>query len=525
MKKAKPIMTAAEVAATIKDGQTVASTGFVQSSIPEALLTALENRFLETGSPKNLTAFYPGSQGDPGAQKAGRPNRGGDHFAHPGMVKRAITGHYNTAPALGKCIMENKIEGYNFPQGTLSMLCRDIAAGKIGTITHVGLHTFVDPRNQGGKLNDITKEDLVEIVNIGGKELLWYKAFPIDVVFLRGSYADENGNVTVHKEIGPGEVTAIAQATKNSGGKVYVQVEKIVKAGTLDPRLVRIPGIYVDALVISEPHEHEQSFGCPYDPSLSGDLKVPVNSLAPMPLDAKKVIGRRAAMELTEDTVVNLGIGAPEYVSAVANEEGIGSYMTLTVEAGPVGGVPQGGPRFGSSMNPEAILSHHEQFDFYDGGGVDFAFLGLAQADTDGNVNVSKFGPRLAGPGGFINITQNSKRVFYCGTFTASGLKTVVADGKLTITNEGSEKKFIKQVEHITFSGKYASAQGKPVMYITERAVFELRKDGVYLIEIAPGIDLQTQVLDLMEFAPKMDGQPKLMDERIFKDELMGLNK
>ena len=518
MKKAKKIMTAAEAVATVKDGQTVASTGFVQSSIPEALLIALEKRFLETGSPKNLTLFYPGSQGN-------RGGKGGDHFAHVGLIKRSITGHYNTAPALGQLIMDNKIEGYNFPQGTLSMLCRDIAAGKIGTITHVGLHTFADPRNQGGKLNDITTEDLVELVNIGGKELLWYKSFPIDVVFIRGTYADENGNVTVHKEIGPGEVTAIAQATKNSGGKVYVQVEKIVKAGTLDARLVKIPGIYVEAIIVSEPHEHEQSFGCPYEVGLTGEIKVPVDSTAPMPLDAKKVIGRRAAMELTEDTVVNLGIGAPEYVAAVANEEGIGDYMTLTVEAGPIGGIPQGGPRFGSSLNPDAILAHHDQFDFYDGGGVDFAFLGLAQADADGNVNVSKFGPRLAGPGGFINITQNSKRVFYCGTFTAGGLKTSVADGKLTINAEGSEVKFIKQVEHITFSGKFAASQGKPVMYITERAVFELRKDGVYLIEIAPGVDLQTQVLDLMDFTPKMDGTPKLMDARIFKDELMGLKK
>ena len=518
MSKAKKIMTAAEAVATIQDGQTLASTGFVQSSIPEGLLAALEKRFLETGSPKNLTVFYPGSQGN-------RGGKGGDHFAHPAMVKRTITGHYNTAPALGKCIMENKIEGYNFPQGTLSMLCRDIAAGKVGTITHVGLHTFVDPRNQGGKLNDITKEDLVELVNIGGKELLWYKSFPIDVVFIRGSFADENGNVTVHREIGPGEVTAIAQATKNSGGKVYVQVEKIVKAGSLDARLVKIPGIYVEALIISEPGEHEQTYGCEFDASLTGEIKIPFSSIAPMPLSAKKVIGRRAAMELTEDTIVNLGIGAPEFVASVAAEEGISDYMTLTVEAGPVGGVPQGGPRFGSSANPEAILAHHDQFDFYDGGGIDYAFLGLAQSDSDGNVNVSKFGPRLAGPGGFINITQNAKKVFYCGTFTAGGLKTKIADGKLTIEVEGEEKKFVKHVEHITFSGKFAAAQGKPVKYITERAVFELRKDGVYLIEIAPGVDLQTQVLDLMDFAPKMDGTPKLMDARLFRDELMGLKK
>ena len=499
--KKKTIITAAEAAASITDNQTIAGSGFVSSGIPESLLTALEKRFLETGSPKNLTYFYAGSQGN-------RNGRGGDHFAHKGMTRRVIAGHYNTAPAIGACILANEIEGYNLPQGTLSQLCRDMAAKKVGTVTHVGLHTFVDPRNQGGKLNDITKEDLVEVVNVGGREQLLYKAFPIDVAFIRGSYADEIGNVTTHREIGPGEVTALAQAAKNSGGKVYVQVEKIVKAGTLDPRLVKIPGIYVDALVISEPHEHEQTYGYEFDPSLTGELRIPVDKIEAPPLTAKKIIGRRAAMELTEDTVVNLGIGIPEYIAMVANEEGIGSYMTLTVEAGPVGGIPASGARFGASVNPDCILCHHEQFDFYDGGGIDLAFLGLAQADKDGNINVSKFGSRLAGCGGFINITQNAKKVFFCGTFTAGG-----------------EKKFIDQVEQITFSGKYAASKSQPVMYITEKAVFELKPDGVHLTEIAPGLDLKSQILDLMDFVPKMPSPPKLMDSRIFRIELMGLKK
>ena len=516
--KKKQVLTAAEVAALIKDGQTIASGGFVSSAIPEALISALEKRFLETGSPKNLTYFYAGSQGN-------RDGRGGDRFAHKGMTKRVIAGHYNTAPALGKCILNNEIEGYNFPQGTLSQLCRDIAAKRVGTITHVGLHTFVDPRNQGGKLNDITKEDLVEVVNIGGQERLWYKSFPIDVAFLRGSYADEMGNVTMHREIGAGEVTALAQAAKNSGGKVYVQVEKIVSAGTLDPRLVKIPGIYVEALVVGSKEEHQQTYDCEFDPSLTGDVRIPISSIEFPPLSAKKIIGRRAAMELKEDTIVNLGIGVPEFISMVANEEGIGDYMTLTVEAGPVGGVPVGGARFGAAINPDCILNHNEQFDFYDGGGIDFAFLGLAQADREGNVNVSKFGPRLAGPGGFINITQNAKRLCYCGTFTAGSFKSDVKDGKLVIIKEGEEKKFIDKVEHVTFSGKFAAEKGQPVMYITERAVFELRKDGVYLTEVAPGIDIKTQILDLMDFVPKTEGEPKLMDPRIFRDELMGLKK
>ena len=511
-------MTAAEVAASIQDGQTIAGSGFVASALPEALYIALEKRFLETGSPKNLTFCYASSQGSWGGT-------GGDRFAHKGMTKRVIGAHYATAPAMGKALLNNELEGYNFPQGAITNLFREIAANKVGTITHVGLHTFVDPRIEGGKINSITKEDLVEVINIGGREMLWFKAFPVDVALIRGSYADENGNVTVHREVIPGEVTAIAQAAKNSGGKVYVQVEKIVKAGTLDAKMVKIPGIYVDALVVAEPHEHEQSIGCDFDPSLTGEVRIPVDSLEPLPLDAKKIIGRRGAMELSEGVVVNLGIGAPEYVSAVANEEGISDFMTLTVEAGPIGGVPQGGKRFGSTRNAEAILCHHEQFDFYDGGGLDLAFLGLAESDKNGSINVSRFGPKLAGCGGFMHIAQSAKKVFFLGTFTAGGLKTSVKDGKLIIDVEGREKKFVDTVEQITFNGKYNAEKGKNVKYITERAVFELRKDGVYLMEVAPGIDVQTQILDLMDFTPKMDGEPKIMDAKLFRTELMGLKQ
>ena len=513
----KPIITAAEAAAWVQDGMTVTTSGFVASCMPEALTKALEQRFVETGSPKDLTLFYAAAQGN-------RDGSGADHFAHEGMTKRVIGGHWNMVPELGKLVMENKIEAYNLPQGTLSQLYRDIAGHRLGTLTHVGLNTFADPRVEGGKLNSRTTEDIVEVVEICGQVRLLYKSQHLDIGFIRGTYADENGNVTLEHEVASLEATSIAQAVKNCGGKVVVQVEKVVSDGVLDPKLVKIPGIYVDAIVICEnKDDHAQCVGCEYDGSMSGEFRVPLSSLEYPPLSAKKIIGRRAALELKPDTVVNLGIGIPEYISMVANEEGVGDYMTLTVEAGPVGGVPQGGSKFGGSVNVEAILDQPYQFDFYDGGGVDLAFLGLAQADQKGNINVSKFGPRIAGCGGFINITQNAKRVFFCGTFTAGGLKTVVEDGKLVITQEGREKKFIDTVEQITFSGDYAVKTGQPVMYITERAVFELRADGVYLTEIAPGIDLQTQVLDLMGFTPKMEGTPKLMDARIFSDTLMGL--
>ena len=346
---------------------------------------------------------------------------------------------------------------------------------------------------------------------------------PINVAFIRGTYADTTGNVTLHKEVTPLDATSMAQAVKNSGGIVIVQVERVVAAGTLDPKLTMLPGIYVDAVVVSEPADHEQCIGLQYDPTFTGEASAPAGAVGAIPLTVKKIIGRRAAMELTEGSVVNLGIGVPEYVSMVANEEGIGDYMTLTVEAGPVGGIPMGGSMFGAAVNADCYLNQNYQFDFYDGGGIDLAFLGLAQADATGNVNVSKFGPRIAGCGGFINITQNAKKVFFCGTFTTAGLKTSIKDGKLVIDKEGSEKKFIKDVEQITFSGTYANKTNQPVMYITERSVFELRKDGVYLTEVAPGIDVKTQVIDLMGFEPKIDGEVKLMDARIFKDEPMGL--
>lgn len=514
----KPVITAAEAAAMVKDGMTVSPSGFVASAMPEALTGALEKRFLETGTPRDLTLFYAAAQGN-------RDGSGADHFAHEGMLKRVIGGHYNMAPELGKLINANKLEAYNLPQGTLSQLFRDIAGHKPGTLTHVGLHTFADPRIDGGKLNAITREDIVEVVDILGEERLLYKAFPVDIGLIRGTYADEDGNVSLERECCTTEATSIAQAVKNSGGKVIVQVERVVQAGTLDPKLIKIPGIYVDAIVVcTDKKDHAQCQGCEYDGSMTGDFRLPLGDLSYPPMSAKKIIGRRAAMELQPNTVVNLGIGIPEYISLVANEEGIGDYMTLTVESGPVGGVPQGGSRFGGSVNVEAILDQPYQFDFYDGGGVDLAFLGLAQADEAGNINVSKFGPRIAGCGGFINITQNAKKVFFCGTFTAGGLKTHVENGKLVIDQEGLERKLVKAVEQITFSGKYAVQTNQPVMYITERCVFELRQDGVYLIEVAPGIDIQTQIIDRMKFTPKMDSYgPELMDSRIFRDGIMDL--
>lgn len=513
MKKVR-VITAEEAALMVKDGDTVSTGGFVSCACPEALTKALENRFVETGHPRDLTLFFAAGQGH-------RDGTGGDHYGHEGMVKRVIGGHWDRAPKLGDLALSNKIEAYNLPQGVISHMYRDIAAHNIGTITHVGLYTFADPRNGGGKLNDVTKEDLVKVVEIEGQERLLYKAFPINVVFLRASYADEYGNCTVHREIGPIDVTAMAQACKNSGGRVIVQVEKIVQGGSLDPKLVAIPGIYVDSIVVGSIEDNEQCLGMPYDGSLTGEFRIPVDAIPPIPLDAKKIIARRAAMELVPHAVTNLGIGMPEGVAAVAAEEGL-EGMVLTTEAGTIGGIPAGGGDFGVTTNPDCVLDEPYQFDFYDGGGLDVAFLGLAQMDAQGNVNVSKFGPKIAGCGGFINITQNAKKVVYCGTFTAGGLKVGVEDGRLLIHQEGKVKKLIPAVEQITFSGQYAVEKGQPVLYITERAVFELTWEGVVLKEIAPGVDLRRDILEQMDFEPIVN-YVELMDERIFRDAPMGL--
>lgn len=509
------IISAADAAALIRDGDTVTTSGFVGIGVPEALLIALEKRFVETSSPHGLTLLFAAGQGD-------GKDKGLNHLGHEGLLARVIGGHWGLIPKIGRLAVEGLIKAYNLPQGVISHLFRDIAAGKPGTLTHVGLGTFVDPRLEGGKINDVTHEDLVSVMQVGGKDYLFYRALPIQVALLRGTTADPAGNITMEREALVIDNLAQAMAARNCGGIVIVQVERIAARGALNPRQVQIPAALVDAVVVANPADHMQTFATPYSHLFAGQFRAPADVAAPMALDARKIIARRAAFELPVNGVVNLGIGMPEGVAAVAAEEGLLDHVTLTAEPGVMGGQPASGLDFGAATNTDAIIPQHQQFDFYDGGGLDLAVLGLAEADAAGNVNVSRFGPRLAGAGGFINISQNARHVVFTGTFTAGGLGLDLADGQVSIAQEGRSKKLMKAVQQVTFSGARALETGTPVLFVTERCVFELTKDGLRLSEVAPGIDIQTDILAQMDFQPVID-TPDLMDARIFAKEPMGL--
>jgi propionate CoA-transferase len=405
----------------------------------------------------------------------------------------------------------------------ISQLFRDIAAHRPGHLSTVGLGTFVDPRNGGGKLNARTTGELVTLMSIDGAEYLFYRTFPIDVAIVRGTTADVNGNITMEKEALTLEGLSIAMAARNSGGIVIAQVERLAESNTLNSRQVKIPGVMVDCVVLAEPKNHWQTFGERYSAAFSSELRVAASSVPPMALSERKIIARRAAFELMANSVVNLGIGMPEGIASVANEEQVIDLFTMTTEPGVIGGIPAGGLNFGAATNTQAIIDQPYQFDFYDGGGLDIAFLGLAQADRAGNLNVSKFGPKLAGAGGFINISQSAKKVVFVGTFNAGKLEIAIEDGRLRILREGTCQKFVDEVEHRTFSGAYAAERGQPVLYITERCVFALTPGGLELIEVAPGIDVQNDIVAHMGFAPVIKSPPRLMDARIFRDAPMGL--
>jgi propionate CoA-transferase len=506
MRAAARIVSAAEAVAAIPDGATVAVGGFVGAGHPEALTAALEQRFVARATPRGLTLLYAAGQGD-------REHRGLNHLAHPGLVKRVIGGHWNLAPKLGRLALENQIEAYNFPQGVVCVLLREIAAKRPGVITRVGLNTFVDPHRGGGRLNARTTEPLVERLTLDGETWLRYRAFPVTVGLIRATSADRRGNLSMEREGLIGEVLPIAQAARNHGGIVLAQVERIVDR-IADPKSVRVPGALVDYVVVAEPAQHAQTFAEAFN-----EAYVTAPDGHPMmkrlPFSERKIIGRRALREIRPGDIVNLGIGLPEAVAAVAAETGRLEDFTLTVESGPIGGVPASGLSFGCSHYPEAIVDQPAQFDFYDGGGLDIALLGALEVDAEGSVNVSTFAGGFAGVGGFVNIAQSARRVVFCCTFRAGGLEITAGNGTLRVMREGRHAKFVRRVQQVCFHGPSALARGQQVLFVTERAVFELTPRGLALIELAPGIEPAREVLPMMEFAPAVSS-PRRMPAECF---------
>ncbi len=471
------------------------------------LFSALEKRFLDTGHPRDLSIIHALGIGD-------GKTKGLNCFAHEGMVRRVIGGHWVWSPRMQELARDEKIEAYVLPGGVTMQLYREIGARRPGLFTHVGLGTFVDPRIEGGKLNERTTEDLVEVVEIDGRELLRYKSFPIDMAIIRGSFADAQGNVSLDQEPANLDIYAVALAAHNSGGKVIVQVRTAVAFGTLPARSVRVPGAIVDAVVV-DPGQ-TMTYDIAYDPTMSGERFGPVPPEPPQPFTPRQAIARRAAEELVEGAVINYGFGIPDAVAKLVTARGELDLYYQTVEHGTYGGSLLDGELFGFARNPTAMIDAPSQFDFYSGGGLDIAFLGFGEVDAEGHVNASKLGGLPVGPGGFIDIAQNARKMVFCGTFEAKGTGIETGDGTLRITRRGEIRKFVRSVQQITFSGIEALRSGQETLYVTERAVFRLTPEGMVLTEVAPGVDVRRDVLERMDFEPLVPADPAVMPARHF---------
>ena len=510
-----------EVASLIKDKDMVAISGSGGSGSPEALIRSVMDSFLNTGHPCNIGVTCGISPGNLTNDDVGM-----NMLAKEGLVGKAICAHLGMGRVFGNAIGGNQFPAYAVPLGVINHLYRAIAGHEVGIVTHIGLGTFADPRIEGCCANEKAKklDPIVEVVNLGGKENLFYHSFKIDVALIKASYADEDGNISLEEEGVIGEQYNMAIAAHNSGGIVIVEVKDIKPKNSFRARNVLIHSSYVDYVVVNKPDTSLGEYNIPfYKPEITGDKRIKLEDIKIRPLDERKVCGRRSAMELHKGYVINLGVGMPDSVANVAAEEGISENIYLSVESGPTGGVPIGGIVFGASVNPDSVIATPEQFDAYNGGSLNMGIVGLAEVDKYGNVNVSKFGTRVTGPGGFINITQSTHKMIFMGTFMAGDFEEEIKDGKLVINKDGDKKKFVDKVQQITFSAEQAIKNNQEILYVTERCVFKLTKEGVTLIEIAPGVDLEKDILANMEFKPIISKDLKLMDERIFQDKKMNI--
>jgi propionate CoA-transferase len=507
------VIPAAQAVHSIRTGATVAISGSGGGvNDPSTVLAALEQRFITSGQPVDLILYHPSGMGD-------GHDGGTERFAHPGMVRLVYGSHWSWAPRLAAMAVAGAFEVAVWPQGVLSHLLRESAAGRPGLFTQVGMDTYLDPRV---KLTQPGRHLRPQLIEISGRTWLYYPAPRIDVAVIRATTADEFGNLSMEQEGVIMDALSAAQAAHCSGGTVIAQVKRLAKGGALDARMVRVPGHLVDAIVVDA--EQRQSFATSYNPSYGGELATAVPTRMTSRLE-RQLIARRAALELRPGMVVNLGFGIADGVAITAALENVLDSVTFTIEQGASGGIPAWDSDFGLMWNPTSILDEPSQFDFYDGGGLDLAVVSFAQVDARGNVNVSYFNQRLIGPGGFINITQAAKAVVFCGTMTAKGLQIALEHGRLRIEREGAVSKFLEQVDEITFSAEQARARGQQVLYVTERAVFRLGERGLELIELAPGIDLDAHVLDHMAFRPDIASPLRPIPQEVYSEGSLGLKQ
>ena len=522
----KPVLiSAAKAAEMIQDGSTLCAVAMTQISACTSILKEIERRFLETGHPKDLTYVHTCGQAS-----AGLPG-GLQYIAHEGLIKRVIGGHWGQSSNMMRLIAEDRVEAFNLPQGQMANLFHSMALREPGKISKVGLGTYIDPRYEGGKMNRKAREsgyETVSLIEIDGEEYIRYHHFPIDTLLIRGTCADESGNISTKQEAMVLEVLPAVMAVKRWGGKVICQVERIVKDGTIGAKEVTVPGVLVDAIVVCENpfEEHRQTYSWYYDPTYSGEALAPEEAFAPLPNDVRKIISRRAAAELVPNQIINIGTGIPnENFGPIIAEENLADIVTITVESGVYGGVPAGTIDFGIARNAQALVRHDSQFELYNGAGIDYTFMGAGEMDAEGNVNATKMGDKAPGAGGFIDITATAKNVIFCSTFTGGGLKTAFSEDGVQILQEGKFKKLVRKVQQISYNGKVALERGQKMLYVTERAVFRLTENGPELIEIAKGIDLKKDILDQMEFMPLIAEDLKVTSTDFYKDGICGLRK